>query len=121
MAANKETTPTYEDIQAQLAFLQLKKLQKEEAQQEDEAHQQRQIQLAGAKAAQQTRDNELAAQRGCSHKKERGMTAVVGTRDSKQHVHYLCQRCSKTFTQENVGELMPDPRTIGGPSVGFAE
>jgi hypothetical protein len=113
------TTPSFEEIQARLAFLQLQELERQQIQRADEEAQKKQIRLAGALAAQEAHNKQVAHQKQCAHKKERGETACVGTRDGSQREIFICQRCQKEFTTETIpGDLRPNQNYIGGPSIG---
>jgi hypothetical protein len=99
-----------------LTQLLLKRIGKEE--QEDEAKRQQELAMRKqgamdmAAAAELTRYN----QENCAHKKQNGSTLVVGIRDSRNNYNWACQRCAKSWINYEVPpELRPDLETVGGP------
>ena len=104
-------TATLEEVQRQIALLQFKQAKKIEDAEIEALHQANAVRKASAAA--------ITMQR--SHQKDNGRTALVGTRDSRGVEIFLCQRCSKDFTAQDLEStnLRPDHKTIGGPIVGW--
>lgn len=70
----------------------------------------------GALNMAQRRQEEINKQNSCPHIKPNRATAIAGQRDHSQNIHYVCQLCSKPWTNNELPAwLAPDPIFIGGP------
>ena len=70
----------------------------------------------GALNLESKRQQEIDRQNSCPHIKPNRATAIAGQRDHSGNIHYVCQLCSKPWTNNELPAwLTPDPIFIGGP------
>ncbi len=110
-------TSTPSEIQQQLSALLLKRLAKQNAEEEEAERQAREVRRAGMEAVREGMKKKEAEQSQCGHKKPYGESAVVGQRAHSHSYLWLCQYCQKSWKD---GELPIDLRIngelVGGPS-----
>lgn len=122
MAEAPKTQPTVEDIQRQIALIQLRKLEKEEALEADKINQANSVRQATAGALKQRMARDKRDQDMCTHRKDNGTTRIAGVRASSgMGVLLACQRCAKEFTADTCPpDLAPKAEHVGGPILGYA-
>jgi hypothetical protein len=122
MAEPNKNQPSVEDIQRQIALIQLRKLEKEEAVEADLRAQANAVRTATASALKQKMAREKQEQNLCTHRKENGQTRIGGVRASTGHgVLLSCQRCGKEYTEKDCpSDLAPKAEHIGGPILGLS-
>jgi hypothetical protein len=122
MAEPNKTQPSVEDIQRQIALIQLRKLEKEEAVEADRIAQANSVRHATAGALKQRMARDAKAQEMCTHRKENGTTRIVGVRASSgMGVLLACQNCAKEFDAQTCPpDLAPKAEHVGGPIMGYA-
>jgi hypothetical protein len=112
-----------EDVQRQIAILQLKKLQEAEAIEADKLNQEIAVRKAASAEIKKKREAELYMQSMCTHRKENGNPRIVGVRDSNpaNGILFQCLNCLKEFTSHDLPpDLAPPANTVGGVLIGFA-
>lgn len=108
--------PREKTVQERLAELELRKLEKEFAAEEEKRVNDLAVRKANALAIQNKREQDLRKQTLCSHRKDNGQTAYGGQRASDNITYYVCQNCGKEETSLTIPpQLRPDPSLIGGP------
>lgn len=114
------STATAEQIELLLKRKQLLTVLKNEAAEAEQVSQFQAVRKAAAMELQKKRNDELAVQASCNHRKEDNKTAVVGSRVSNDAEVFLCQRCAKDWDSHDlpVG-LRPQNERIGGPIKGY--
>lgn len=90
-------------------------LEKRMAEEEEKERVELEQRKQGAKNMEARRQEEINKQNNCPHIKPNRATALAGQRDHSQNVHYVCQLCSKEWTNDAPAWLLPDPIFIGGP------
>lgn len=77
----------------------------------------REMQASTIAGLRRKQEQDRYAQDTCPHKKENGKTAVVGQRDGQNHYHWICQNCTRPWTDNELPfHLRPDTEVVGGPA-----
>ena len=114
---------TPEELQHRRNILETRKMERENNERETADKQMASARKANADNMVQVHAFELATQAACTHIKPRGMgTALAGQKTHKGYYVYVCQYCSKIFsdppqkeTERVPGHLHPDMSMVGGP------
>ncbi len=105
------------EIQQQLATLLLKRLSKQDADEEETIRLRAAARKAGMDAQLKGREQELLKQSQCAHKKPYGEPATAGQRLHSNHYQWLCQYCAKEWIDSELPiELRIDSTLVGGPN-----
>jgi len=116
MGGVNELTP--EDVQHELAKLELEKLQEEREAVRTKKAVKRKQQESIAKEAKKKRDEEIRNQAACSHRKQNGTSALVGMYNHQNVLMGVCQNCGKEWINNDMPQdLLPEYNAIGGCGV----
>jgi hypothetical protein len=116
---NKQLTT--DEIERKIRAIQLRKLEKEEALEEDLKQQAIAVRMAASSSLRQKMEMERRIQANCDHRKENGHSRLVACRSSTGRELFGCQNCGKEFVTEDCPpHLRPKAEHIGGPIMGYA-
>ena len=116
MGGINELTPA--EVQTELAKLELEKLQEERDAIKSKRVIKRKQQESIAKESQKSRDIEINNQKGCSHRKQNGTTALVAMYNHNHVLMGVCQNCGKEWIANDMPQdLIPEYNAIGGCGV----
>lgn len=103
-------------VQAQLAVLQLEELQQKRKEQQERKDQDQKMRESRNEAIAYERAQKEALQDQCPHRKPNMQPAIVGQRDHRQHYHWLCQYCQKSWIDNELPTgLRISMELVGGP------
>jgi hypothetical protein len=112
-----ETELHQEAVRARLEYLQLQRMEEEEAAKEEQRQMQIRAREQGARTMARQREAELAKQASCNHTKPNGRPAIGGQRDHQGDYRFICLFCSKEWTNNELPQnLIIDRDMIGGPA-----
>lgn len=116
MGGINELTP--EEVQTELAKLELEKLQEERGLVRNKQRIKIKQRESIAREENAKHEKTLADQRGCSHRKQNGSTALAAMYNHQNILMAVCQNCGKEWMNNDLPQdLAPDGRDIGGCGV----
>ena len=109
--------PSLADVEVRLKLIQLQRLEREEAQIEEERSNLEKARQAGIDSVRQKMAAEKQKQALCSHRKENGRTQLAGQKDHSGIIHLICQNCQKHWKGSEIPpDLFPNgDGQVGGP------
>lgn len=116
--------PSLEEIQAQIAQMDLEDKLAARRLKEEERQRDLQVRLEGAKVIKRKMAEEAALQKHCTHQMDNGRTSWGGVRDWQGLYHMSCGRCwmrldgTQSEVRKTLGNLFPGEERIGGPIIG---
>ena len=105
------------EVETRLKFIQLQRLEREEAAVQEELENQVKSRQAGIDSVRQKMAGEKQKQASCSHLKENGRTHLAGQKDHSGIIHLICQNCQKHWKGNEIppGLFPTGESAVGGP------
>jgi ribosome-binding ATPase YchF (GTP1/OBG family) len=105
-----------EQVQAELALLQLKKLRQDMNEEEAKKASEESLRKARSEAVVIERAQREALQNACPHLKPNFRPAIAAQKDHDGHTHWLCLLCNKGWVDQQLPVQLRIPSEhIGGP------